>query len=55
MANKQFFEVVNKLRDGTDEAMQLRDTNSKLALDIDGEDAPNVVVDFFFFVGFCRC
>jgi seryl-tRNA synthetase len=47
-ANKQFSEVANKLQDATDEATWLRNANSKLAQDIEGEQAPNGVVGFFF-------
>jgi chromosome segregation ATPase len=47
-ANKQFSEVANKLQDATDEATRLRNANSKLAQDIEGEQAPNGVVGFFF-------
>jgi hypothetical protein len=52
-ANKQFFKVANKLQDATDEVTRLRNANSKLAQNIDGEHALNVVVGVFFFVDFC--
>jgi sirohydrochlorin ferrochelatase len=37
--NRQFSEVTNKLQEVTDEATRLRDANSKLSQDVDGERA----------------
>jgi hypothetical protein len=55
MANEQFSEVTKKLQDATNEVTRLRNANSKLAQNIDGEQALNVTVGFFFFVDFCCC
>jgi predicted nucleic acid-binding Zn-ribbon protein len=38
-ANRQFSEATNKLQEVTDEVTWLRDDNSKLAQDVDGERA----------------
>jgi chromosome segregation ATPase len=43
MANKQFFEVATKLQDTTVEVTQLRNANSQLEQDVDGEWASNAI------------